>query len=641
MTNKTYKIFLRLLKKNSFNLRVSLIVLAAVVALAGLAGGLIWWRVYNLSGAAINSGLFGDQSFAGDISLPATFDKPLLIRLADFAISILPLGAQPAHAQTVGNVVKYINAYPNTDVVQTRSFNKIKEDVILKQPGHPAIFEYQIDMTQFDVSRDGPGNLYFFQKGHQNDTDYQRFIIPAPFMVDANGKKSSTQDVLSALNSAGRLVLKPNAEWLAKAKYPVILDPTIEINILNVHSHPQQGENWVVDFTTQGTADLKIIPNDQATIDDDEFVSLKCGSEVRQPQILAGDVIFYPNWNCSGTATVIHRTKTAGNHTLRFEFGLPGDEANRQISYAYNSVSSPIVFRSAYVPAVAGVSEFSATGGTITYTDSSGLNPRSSPAYSGGYTVHTFTGSGTFTVTGSGNVDYLVVAGGGGGAIARGGGGGAGGYRTSTNFAVTAQAYTVTVGGGGASATNGSNSVFSTITSTGGGAGGASGGSGGGGQAGAAGGSGTSGQGTNGGGSSSDASGGGGGATSAGAAGYNQPNGEDWYGVAGTGGAGTASSISGSSVTYAGGGGGAASTGGTGGAGGSGGGGQGGIGVVNGSPGTVNLGGGGGGGGTGSTVGGAGGSGIVIIRYKPIAVVTGVTGVTDLPIIFRRHVILK
>ena len=98
----------------------------------------------------------------------------------------------------------------------------------------------------------------------------------------------------------------------------------------------------------------------------------------------------------------------------------------------------------------------------------------------GDYKVHTFTSSGTFTVSSAGNVEYLVIAGGGGGSrrsTAGGdGGGGAGGYRTATDFAVSAQAYTVTVGGGGAGQTSangsaGANSVFGAIASTGGGGG--------------------------------------------------------------------------------------------------------------------------------------------------------------------------
>ena len=103
----------------------------------------------------------------------------------------------------------------------------------------------------------------------------------------------------------------------------------------------------------------------------------------------------------------------------------------------------------------------SATGGTVT-TD-------------GNYKVHSFTSSGSFVVTGSGTVEYLVIGGGGGGAGKYGGGGGAGAYRTASNFSVSTQTYTITVGAGGAggvgdnSGSNGSNSIFSTITSTGGG----------------------------------------------------------------------------------------------------------------------------------------------------------------------------
>ena len=115
------------------------------------------------------------------------------------------------------------------------------------------------------------------------------------------------------------------------------------------------------------------------------------------------------------------------------------------------------------------------------------------------------------------NVDYLVVAGGGGAWM---GGGGAGGLLTNVGGTAlslnTATPYNVTVGGGGAGAAtysgtsaNGSNSIFDSLTSIGGGFGGqnfgpegADGGSGGGGAAFADsgnGGLGTSGQGNNGG----------------------------------------------------------------------------------------------------------------------------------------------
>ena len=218
-------------------------------------------------------------------------------------------------------------------------------------------------------------------------------------------------------------------------------------------------------------------------------------------------------------------------------------------------------------------------------------------------------------------VEYLVVAGGGGGGNGRGGGGGAGGYRTASGFSVSSgSAITVTIGAGGAVNTTadtvgfvGSNSVFSTITSAGGGYGGAynaqaggSGGSGGGGGNAASGGAASpSGQGNAGGNGTPGANGAGGGG--AGAAGGD--------GQGGAGGVGLASSISGSSTYYAGGGGGGGDN--VAGAGGTGGGGAGSAGSGFATNGTANTGGGGGGSvysGAGGR-GGAGGSGIVIIRY--------------------------
>jgi hypothetical protein len=262
------------------------------------------------------------------------------------------------------------------------------------------------------------------------------------------------------------------------------------------------------------------------------------------------------------------------------------------------------------------------SGGTIT-TD-------------GDYKVHTFNSSGTFAIThlstiiGSA-VEYLVIAGGGCGGRHRGGGGGAGGYRTASGLSVTAQSYTVTVGGGGAvnGIKGGSDSIFDSITSVGGGPGGHNsaweagtaldGGSGGGGHGGAGvAGSGTSGQGNAGGvgyngGAGDQNGGGGGGASAVGAAGVTNAS-----GGGGNGGNGSASSITGSSVTRSGGGGGTSHGGGSTARGGSGGGGNGYTTADNGSAGTANTGGGGGSSGSGSATGYGwnGGSGVVIIRYQ-------------------------
>ncbi len=278
-----------------------------------------------------------------------------------------------------------------------------------------------------------------------------------------------------------------------------------------------------------------------------------------------------------------------------------------------------------------------ATGGTITT--------------SGNFKIHSFTGDGSFVVSqvgnspvvptgGPANVDYLVVAGGGGGGPSIGGGGGAGGHRTTFpspgcnagSFPISATTFPIIVGAGGGALTNGNPSVFSTITSTGGGAGGyfptagQPGGSGGGGAgecnpASVGGGTGNTPpvsppQGNSGGNTTpapTSGGSGGGGISTVGTGATGDPG--------GAGGSGTANSITGSSVTRAGGGGGNSRSGefGTAGAAGPGGGGKG-RGTGTGSDnGTVNTGGGGGGGPSptpGPSPASSGGSGIVIIRYK-------------------------
>ena len=291
---------------------------------------------------------------------------------------------------------------------------------------------------------------------------------------------------------------------------------------------------------------------------------------------------------------------------------------------------------------VSGSAYITATGGTITTVCTN-------------YKVHTFTSDGTFCVSaGVGPLaaaDYLVIAGGGATGISNhGGGAGAGGYRESkcatvsgcwtasplasaTSLSISPGPYSVTVGGGAAAGSNGSDSVFSTITSAGGGKAnsglnGSAGGSGGGGYSetpgtttggagntppvsppqGNAGGNGNT--------SPNTGTGGGGGAGAVGSNGSGN--------TGGNGGTGVASSIDGTPTTRAGGGGGGTELG-TNGSGGAGGGGNAGPGPSSaagiGSAGTANTGGGGGGGtrGSGSSgdyAGGAGGSGVVIIRYK-------------------------
>lgn len=266
---------------------------------------------------------------------------------------------------------------------------------------------------------------------------------------------------------------------------------------------------------------------------------------------------------------------------------------------------------------------FPAIGGTITQITLGGMT----------YTVHTFrtTGATTFSTTGPLNIEYLVVAGGGGGGVGRAGGGGGGGFVEGA-MSLSTGSYTITVGQGGALATNdnqggdgGNSSIGALVTAIGGGGGGGwitnagrTGGSGGGASSGGTGagtrlgGTATAGTGQTGSANFNSQYGGGGG----GAGGF------AFAAVSQNGGIGCQSQMSGV-LTYYAGGGGAGSAGGTNSSGGLGGGGAGSVsnGVAS-TAGTANTGGGGGGGEGFSGPSAAGGSGIVIIRYPTSALVS-------------------
>lgn len=187
-----------------------------------------------------------------------------------------------------------------------------------------------------------------------------------------------------------------------------------------------------------------------------------------------------------------------------------------------------------------------------------------------GYNTCIFTSNGTLQVTGSGNVEALVVAGGGGGGWNIAGGGGGGGVIYNPARSVTSGEYLVTVGNGGLGATdpsntgaNGGDSSFDYMIAVGGGGGTSAanntarnGGSGGGSAFSTGNGTGIEGQGHDGGVAPDGtelAAGGGGGASAVGENGWYSGN--DCHG--GNGGEGYTSSISGTSHVYGSGGGGA------------------------------------------------------------------------------------
>jgi hypothetical protein len=449
----------------------------------------------------------------------------------------------------------------------------------------------------------------------------------------------------------------------------------------------EAGKGYFVNTTSQvlyvnlpvGVVGMEITIQDYAgTFATNKVILNANGSEKIQGSALQGKI----NTN-NATAVLIYQDTTKGwtsqdvsLNATTISWATP---TGQSLTYSAPSPQSSQGAAAATFP----TTTFTATkanniiGGTATIAGlPSGITAAQTITGSGAGNTLTVTLTGTFPATDSLNtsltlsgltvtnptpltVSYLVVAGGGGGGASGSngsgsGGGGAGGLLTNYNVSVitllASTDYPVVIGAGGTGGanpgaggyifgTNGFNSKFATIESTGGGGGasgtdtGKSGGSGGGAGYNGSGGSGTSGQGFGGGSTTTSspyaACGGGG----AGAAGAGAPNNS----TGGNGGNGLQNNITGTNTYYAGGGGGGGGNNGsyTGGTGGLGGGGNGASVYTDILPGTPNTGGGGGGSGAdyslypnGGGNGGNGGSGIVILRYPSSYIISGLTGTT-------------
>ena len=373
----------------------------------------------------------------------------------------------------------------------------------------------------------------------------------------------------------------------------------------------QQQINTVAATVTGGTVTISSVnEGSSASYDVDTNFTFGTGSTFSAYSLVSGSL---PSGLSFNTSTgVISGTMGTVSADTAYSFTIRGTDTDGDTAdQAYSWTITNIVYTVA-------------TGGTV--------------VTSGDYKIHTFTSSGTFSVSTLGTdaiADFLVIAGGGGGGGDTagghgGGGGGGGGALYGTGVALTSASYLITIGGGGGGSqvrgATGYNSVIGTLNATA--LGGGGGGEGGGGaqrdglNGGSGGGGGSPGntagstiQGNSGGltGYGNDAltsttSGGGG-------AGSTPVNGGGW-GSYGSGGAGKLFAIDG--IYRAGGGGCGSDVGapppGSGGSGGGGGGG-----THSGTSGAANYGGGGGGGGAdgpSTGYGAAGGSGIVVIKYK-------------------------
>ena len=228
-----------------------------------------------------------------------------------------------------------------------------------------------------------------------------------------------------------------------------------------------QSNNWTFSQLTSNTANIRdisaynisvsgnIIPLDNSSSD--------LGSLTKRWRNIFVNDLSVNTINGQAYNAAPDLTSVSGNiiPSINNTFRLGDTSRNWSNAYIRDISASNIEITGNILPLITGSINTMGTGGTITIC--------------GEYVIHTFTttGSTIFTPASSGTVEVLIVGGGGGGGRGMGGGGGGGGVVYIPSVSVSAGTnYTITVGNGGASQTNGVASTAFTAIAAGGGRGG-------------------------------------------------------------------------------------------------------------------------------------------------------------------------
>ncbi len=256
-----------------------------------------------------------------DLTMPGDLTNPISLGRKGSTPFVMGIEnvSKDAEPEKNGNQILYQNAFAFTDLEYNLKEHGLKENIILKKRNHPKVFKYIIDADSYDIKQASPNVIELYKKGRLGQPLFKQYTLSAPLMTDADLNVSN--DLVFSL-TGNILTLTPNSAWLKTAVYPVVVDPTIDINILNVSSFPVAGEQWTIDFTTLGIDDLTVTAGDQETIDDMDFTSLTCdGLEVAPIVNTASGQVLARNWNCDGLGEIKFLDKKTGHHHMIFNFG--------------------------------------------------------------------------------------------------------------------------------------------------------------------------------------------------------------------------------------------------------------------------------------------------------------------------------
>ena len=141
----------------------------------------------------------------------------------DAALLLAPLEPVSVTGKVYKNTINYENIYPNIDLRYILEENRLKEEIVVQKYTGQSNFSFQLSVTGAVYATSLDDRIYFIEP----DTGRISFYIPRPYALDNNGVRCDANNF--ELTKEGILKFSIDPNWLKKAAYPVIIDPTINL----------------------------------------------------------------------------------------------------------------------------------------------------------------------------------------------------------------------------------------------------------------------------------------------------------------------------------------------------------------------------------------------------------------------------
>ena len=132
---------------------------------------------------------------------------------------------RPKTSKVPSGQIKYTSIETDTDIIHTVKNNKLSNEIVISKSKEQYSYTFALESKSLKFEQSVDGSICA-----SNASGQTKFIMPIPYMMDANGEYSNAITyTLTETESGLELTLTANAEWInEQAKFPITITPEIK-----------------------------------------------------------------------------------------------------------------------------------------------------------------------------------------------------------------------------------------------------------------------------------------------------------------------------------------------------------------------------------------------------------------------------